>query len=79
MGFKLVLDTVGGGLSSGLETGRDMLGRRLDVPLILASRQHGADPSEILHPCLPKWACSSQAQQVYFSPFFSYPSSFLPP
>lgn len=62
-GFRLVLYTVGGGLSSGLGTGRGILGRKLDMPLILDSRQHKAGPSGLLYSCLPHGDFSSQGQR----------------
>lgn len=85
-GFRLVLYTVGGGLSSGLGTGRGILGRKLDMPLILDSRQHKAGPSGLLYSCLPQMGTSTARVRGVFLCFLlipfvlppSFPSSLLP-
>lgn len=69
LGFRLVLYTVGSGLSSGLGTGRGILGRKQHI---LDSRQHKAGPSGLLYSCLPQMGLQQPGSE-YFCPFFSRP------
>lgn len=82
LGFRLVLYTVGSGLSSGLGTGRGILGRKLHI---LDSRQHKAGPSGLLGfwasllLSAPNGTSAARFRGVLLSFLLSSPSFSLPP